>query len=225
MQLLNGFRHKCLACLPILLGAFLFAATLPGLSACADEKLPPPLKAGGRGIFGLIENRASGPRGNFPTKPISDEELSTILWATTGLNRNGSGWTIPLAKGREPYVRVYVLRKQGTFRYNWLEHSLVEISKENALHQITSDNFVRAAPIVLALVADGEKMAAFSQHESGLHFDYVAAGAMTEHTYLAADALGISTRYIIQFNAEALARELKLGKGDYGLCLMPLGKR
>jgi hypothetical protein len=193
--------------------------------ALADVALPKPKTSGGDGVFDLIERRASGTRNNFPTGEISLEDLSTILWAATGRNRGDSGWTVPMAGGLPPYVKVYVVKRDGVFVYDWKEHALVEISKKNAMADITGDNFVKASAAVLVLVSDPSGLGSMARSNSNNSLSYIATGAISQNVYLASDALGISTRYLISMNAGGISRELKLKKDETPLCIMPLGHR
>jgi hypothetical protein len=138
----------------VLFTVFLLCCLLVASAAFAGVKLPDPKKDGGGGIFNLIERRASGVRGNFPRGEISRDELSVILWAASGLNRGGKGWTVPLAGGRPPYVKIYAVMPDGAFLYDWKEHSLFEVTSENVLDDITGDAFVKEAPCVLVFVSD-----------------------------------------------------------------------
>jgi hypothetical protein len=194
-------------------------------AAWADVKLPDPKRGGGDGIFGLLEKRASGTRGDFPKNDISLDELSTILWAATGLNRDGKGWTVPTAGGKSPYVKIYAVKPDGVFLYDWKEHSLVEISNKNALGEITGDGFVKESPCVLVFVTDAGDLGSMASLNAGNSLAYIATGAMTQNIYLAADSLGISGRYMVSFNGDGMKNELKLRDGETPLCIMPLGKR
>jgi hypothetical protein len=205
--------------------AALLVCTIMAQSALADISLPKPTSTGGDGIFALIERRASGTRGNFPNGDISDGELGTILWATTGRNRGDTGWTVPLAGGRPPYVKVYAVRRDGVFLYDWKNHALAEISKKDALADITGDGFVKSSPVVLVLVSDPSNLGSMARLNDGNALAYTAAGAMSQNAYLAADALGISTRYMVSMNVDGVKRELKLKNDEAALCIMPLGKR
>ena len=110
-SLRNCFKTRVILAI-VLLGSVLC------VSARADIKLPEPQIEGGSGIFTLLKSRASAVSGNYPTGQVSQAELSTLLWAASGLNRPGKGWTVPLAMGREPYCKVYVAGDEGTFLYD-----------------------------------------------------------------------------------------------------------
>jgi nitroreductase len=194
-------------------------------TAFADVKLPDPRKDGGEGVFALIEKRASGTRGEFPKGAVSLDDLSTILWAGSGRNRNDGGWTIPLAGGRPPYVKIYALRSDGVFLYVPNEHVLREISDKNALSDVTGDGFVRDSSAVLIFVSDPSNLGNMANLNGGNALAFVAAGAMSQNIYLAADSLGVSARYMVSMKADAVKRELKLRDDETPLAIMPLGKR
>lgn len=215
------FKNKSGVCVVTLVVLALVALCAP---AWADVKLPDPLTEGGNGIFSLLKSRASAAGSDYPTGQVSLEELSTLLWAASGLNRPGKGWTIPLAMGREPYCKVYVAGDEGTFLYDWKEHALKEISKDNVKAAIGSQGFVGRSSHVLVFVTDGKALGNFS-NSRGEEWGNVAVGAMTQNVYLAADALGIGVRYMASLSSDVARASLQLAEGDIPVCIMPIGKR
>ena len=203
--------------LAVFLGVFI------GRAGAEDVKLPDPQTSGGPGVFDMLQRRASALSASFPTGPVSMEELSTILWAASGLNRPGKGWTIPLARGQEPYCRVYVAGEQGIFLYDWKDNSLKEIAKGDVRNELGSQGFFANVPYILVFVADGKAVEAFGERGPG--FAQVAVGSMTQNIHLAAEALNIGVRYFATFNADAARGHLKLAGNDTPVCVMPMGKR
>ncbi|MDR2523713.1 MAG: nitroreductase family protein [Synergistaceae bacterium] len=193
-----------------------------GMTAWGGE-LPPPQTEGGMGLFEAFRKRASAPGGDFPTGKLEPEELSTILWAASGLNRGEKGWTVPMARGLAPYCKVYVAEDAGVFLYEWRSHDLKEISKENIRARVGAQSFVKAAPCILIIVAGGEGLTEFEEPDR-TEFANVAAGAITQDVYLAAAALGVGTRYIHSMKVEEIRNVLGLTDGDRPICLMMLGK-
>jgi len=207
----------------VLIVLFVCFAGLAVAEAMEVIKLPPPQTNGGPGVFDMLRNRASALGGSFPTGKVSNEELSTLLWAATGLNRPDRGWTVPMARGHEPYVRVYVTGEDGTFLYNWNEHTLVKTSNEDGRKTISGQGFVENASHVLIFVQDMKAFEPFGGR--WVEFGSVAAGAMTQNIYLAAEALGIGTRYMVNLNADVIRSMCGLDAVDVPLCIMPIGKR
>jgi len=192
----------------------LFTASI----ACAQSvKLPAPQTTGGVPTLEAIENRASPASAQFPTGEISRQELSTLLWAASGRNRDGKGWTVPTAMGMDPYVSVYVASKDGMFLYNGKEHSLEQLSAGDARAKVSAQSFANSAPYILVFVVKGK--------ESGAIFGQALVGAMTQNVYLASQSLNIGARFMATMQQEVARKELKLADEDVAVCIMPLGKR
>ena len=207
----------------VLAAFFLCLVSVAAAEAAEFVKLPAPQTSGGAGVFDMLKHRASALGGSFPTGKISQEELSTLLWAATGLNRPDKGWTVPMAMGREPYCKVYVTGAEGTFLYDWKTHSLAETSKDDARSAVGGQGFVAQASHVLIFVTDGKAIGSFGGR--GADWGPVAVGAMTQNVYLAAEALGIGARYMASLKADAVRSVCALESEDVPLCIMPIGKR
>lgn len=203
---------------------FVFLA-IASTATAAENALPKPATEGGKGVFAAINSRASAKGDMFPTNPVSMQDLSTLLWAASGRNREGKGWSVPVAMGRDPYSTVYVAKSDGVFRYDGKNHSLVEISKENIMPGITRQGFAAKAPVVLIFVIDGGKVAEFGDPVRRASFGYLLIGSMTENVYLAAESLNIGVRYMATLNEDFLRAKLGLPAADTLVCIMPVGGR
>jgi nitroreductase len=193
-------------------------------AGAAEIQLPPPQTEGGIGVFEALKKRSSTEGGDFSAAELSPAELSTILWAASGLNRGEKGWTVPMARGMAPYCKVYVAGSNGVWLYDWASHSLKEISPDNVKAKIGSQAFVRRASHLLILVADPEVLKVFPNPEVQAEFANVLAGAMTQNVYLAAASLKLGARYIHRMDLAATKEALALGEGERPICLMMVGK-
>ncbi len=191
-------------------------AVLCGASARADIVLPSPQTRGGQGVFTALNERHSATPGDFPLKNVSRQELSNLLWAATGQNRSGKGWTVPLAMGNAPYNSIYVLNDSGVYRYHWKLNRLVEIGKKNVKNQVGWQRIVEMAPVVLVFVADGDVKREYAD---------IATGAMTQNVYLAAASMGLEGRFVISLKENALRQALQLEEKAIPLNLMLIGKK
>jgi hypothetical protein len=204
--------------------AICFSLLGPALALADDLKLPPPITEGGMGLFEALKKRSSVAGGDFSPTELTMEELSTVLWAASGLNRGEKGWTVPMARGLPPYCKVFVASSAGVFLYDWATHGLKEISKENVKAKIGRQGFVRRASHILIIVADPEGLKAFSEPAEKTEFAQVLAGAMTQNVYLVAAALNLGGRYIHGMEIPAIREALKLAEGEDPICLMMIGK-
>jgi hypothetical protein len=60
---------------------------------------------------------------DFSDEPVTDEELSTVLWAAYG-QRNDGMQTVPNINGTHS-AAIYVLKEDAVYTYNPVNHSLV----------------------------------------------------------------------------------------------------
>ena len=205
-------------------GFLLFALLVCSGPAFAAETLPAPQQADGMGLFEALKKRSSATGGDFSPAEVSREELSTILWAASGLNRGAKGWTVPMWRGVPPYCRVYVAADDGVFLYDWKDHQLEKISGENIKGKIGKQAFVKKAYYALIFVTDAAILSQFKSDDITRDFSHVAVGAMTQNVYLACAALQVGTRYVHAMHADEIVRALNLPDGDTPIALMLLGK-
>ncbi|MDR3203811.1 MAG: SagB/ThcOx family dehydrogenase [Deltaproteobacteria bacterium] len=208
-----------------LIAAFLLSSLLATNLFADDIKLPAPKKEGGEGIFTLLERRASGTRTAFPTGAISLDELATVLWAASGQNRDGKGWTVPIAKGSPPYVKIYVVKADGAFKYDWKSHSLLEVTKDNVMANVSGDDFVIKSSAILVFVVDGENLGPLSQVPDPSLIAGALGGAMSQNVYLAVDSLSLATRYLMTLKKDGAIEKLKLSQKDQPIFIMPLSRK
>jgi nitroreductase len=205
----------------IMLGVAVFMVSC---QAGETIKLPAPQKKGGPDVLTAIDLRASAGAGDFSSqKELSREEVSTLLWAASGLNRDGKKWTVPMGRGRPPYTKVYVTDRTGVYLYDWKNHALVTISNDSKAHgDIPSQAFAKTASVNMYMVPD---MAQLSGDSFGEEWAVLLAGAMSQNVYLAAGALDVSARLVYSIDRDLAKKALGLEGGDKALFAIILGKR
>lgn len=201
---------------------FILAAILTiavSTAACAANiVLPDPDKTGGPAVLAAINGRASALQEPFAKQELTLRELSTILWAATGKNREPKGWTVPLAMGREPYVSIYVLLKSGGYLYNWEKNALIDASNQPRLiSKAANQDYAKTAPCLLVFVSRGTMNVD--------QYNYIAVGAMSQNAYLAAEALGLKARFLESFNKLSIESALMLGPVMNVCGIMAVGRQ
>lgn len=79
-------------------------------------ELPAPNKSGGTPLMQALNERHSS-KMNYSGSPLSLQQLSDLLWATWGVNREDGRRTAPTAMNRQD-VRVYVALENGVWLYD-----------------------------------------------------------------------------------------------------------
>lgn len=190
----------------------------------ADIKLPQPQKKGGPSLFEAMDRRNSPGQREFPTGDLTNEDLSTILWAASGNNRDSNKWTVPMAMGRPPYCRIYLTAKSGVYLYDWKKHSLNQIDAKDVRTEIPLQQFAKDAPAALYIVSDGKALEALNEpltSEGGA----VLAGAMSQNIYLACEGVGVGARLIYSIKRDVSSKAFKLPAQDKVLFAILLGKK
>ena len=147
----------------------------------------------------LLERKSAS---SFADRPLSREELSRLLWATTGVNREDGHRTTPSGQGRYS-VDVLVALPGGVYRYEPKEHRLVRVFVEDIREKIPNqDPFKKGAMIVLYVI---------NKDKAGrIEFADLEIGCMGQNLYLEAAALGIGSRIIANIKAADVTKTLGL---------------
>ena len=88
------------------------------------EKLLPPQKTGGMPLMAALAARHT--QRKFREAPVGAQDLSNLLWAAFGVNREDGRRTMPTAMNRQQLV-VYVARENGVWFYDAPAHELVQV--------------------------------------------------------------------------------------------------
>lgn len=191
------------------LGMLLLVISLQALSAQERNviKLPAPQKNIGRPLMEALQLRQSARE--FSDKKPGMQELSNLLWAAFGINREESGKrTAPSARNWQE-VDIYVFTTEGVYIYNAKDNSLEEVMKEDLRALTGRQDYVKTAPVNLVYVADlsktGNASAGDKMLYSGADVGFIAQNV---YLYCASQDMAVVVRGMI--DREALSAKLKL---------------
>ena len=183
-----------------------------------------------------IANRQS--RRQFNEAPLTQEELSFLLWATQGVReQSGAGHarrTVPSAGARhalETYLCVLNVEglDRGFYRYLPLEHQLlVEYRDESAAEKVSlaafQQNWMSSAATVFiwsAIPYRTEWRYGLAAHKVIL----LDAGHVCQNLYLACEAISAGTCAVAAYDQELMDHLLKIdGKDEFVIYLAAVGK-
>lgn len=177
------------------------AVEFPALS---DNSLPPPITVN-MTIDKAIQYRTS--IREFTNESIGDEELSTILWSAYGLRRDGNR-TVP-AINEKHGVKIYVLKEEAVYLYDYINHSLV-FYKDGDYRYIGQYD----APIQLGLIWD-------KKQNSNENFVGAEMGEIGQNIYFMSSALEIGT--VATAEVPSPLSEIGLPSYEEGKIVMPIG--
>lgn len=110
-----------------------------------------PTKTGGMPLMEALNNRASNR--DFSKEELSKQQISNLLWAAWGINRENGKHTAPSSRNKQE-IEVYLSSKDGLFLYIPENHSLKRIHKTDIRNTTGKQAFTNEAPINLIYVAN-----------------------------------------------------------------------
>lgn len=163
----------------------------------------------------------------FSPEPLSDQELSDLLWAANGYNRpKERKRTAPTAVNRQE-VDLYVLRADGAFLYDAAANALDRVSNDD-LRGLTGrpgpNNFALEAPIALVYVVDFERQRMKDRPADALKYAHVDCGFVGQNVYLHCAATGLSTVFLGSLQPDAIAEALGLPETRRPVFAQTVGK-
>ena len=199
---------------------FVFLMTLAAFTLSAqDIALLAPETGKGVNVMQAFNQRRS--TREFDSKELTLQDMSNLLWATMGINRQDNKLTAPSCRNLQE-IRLFVITANGAYEYIPLSHSLHQVA-EGDLRQMVAgqQDFVTKAPVSLLMVADMDK---FGNTDSrSMTMAAIDAGIVTENACIAAAGLGLATVPRASMESDKLRQALGLTETQIPLMNAPVG--
>lgn len=188
----------------VFIGSFL--ATVYAQETTRTIKLKAPDLKGEMTLMQALSNRKTDR--SFKPEMISGQELSDLLWAAYGINREDGKRTAPSTMDFQE-IELYISLETGLYFYNAKDHSLELIADADLREDTGLQPFVKEAPINLIYVSDFSKMGKMSDQEKD-SYSHADSSFISQNVYLycASKKLGTVVRGFI--NKEVLSAKMKL---------------
>jgi len=188
-------------------------------SVAQDIALITPESDKGLNVMRAFEQRRS--TREFDTKELSIQDLSNILWATMGVNRQDNKLTAPSCRNKQE-IRLFVFTEKGAYEYIPASHMLRHVADGDFRPVIAgAQQFVQEAPLCLVMVADMEKFG--STDAKAMTMAAIDAGIVTENVCVASAGLGFATVPRAQMDAGQIRKILGLSEKQIPLMNTPIG--
>lgn len=195
--------------------------------------LPPPTPKGGMSLEEAIARRRS--IRHFTREPISQSQLSTILWAAQGITDVRSGNRATPSAGATYPLEVFVVVgshcvegiSDGIYHYNPESHSLARHRQGDLRQELAGaalgEEYIYQAPVDIVIGAVYERTT-LTYGDRGERYVHLEVGHAGQNIYLQATVLGLGTVVIGAFHDEQVREVLQLDKQIKPLYIMPVGK-
>lgn len=180
-------------------------------------QLPPPQLSGGLDVLQATSCRRS--RRKFHPGPLTQEQLSTLLWSSAGVTAKVGNFELraaPSAGGLYPietYLAIHHARgiDPGVYHYGVLDHVLEQLRAGEVGVQLSSAGINQgvltdaAAVFLWSAVVDRCRA---KYRERAWRYIYLDAGHVAAHVTLVAEALGLSSCPVGAFHDDEVAHLL-----------------
>ncbi|MBQ3627414.1 MAG: SagB/ThcOx family dehydrogenase [Bacteroidaceae bacterium] len=194
---------------------------LMGISCFAQTtKLPTPdMKRQTISVMETYKQRKSVRE--YSAKALSEKDLSDLLWAAQGQNREDGHLTSPTAMNRQE-IRLYVFTEKSVSLYDPQANTLTQVaSGDHRGIMASGQDFVKNAPVVLLMVADMDKFRSNNQHAQWMVA--VDTGIVCENINLFCSAAGLCTVPRGTMDSKAISTLLGLNDNQIPLINNPVG--
>ena len=169
-------------------------------------KLPEVQKTGGMSLMEALQNRQS--QREYSNKDLSLQQMSNLLWAAYGINRENGYRTAPSARTAHEYD-IYIIKPEGWYVYDAKEHAMLKMGIEDLREFAGTQDFVKTAPVNLIFVANMDKMASFNE-EMQKFYSAADVGYISQNVYLWCASEGLATIVRGQIDKPKAKEVLKL---------------
>ena len=176
-------------------------------------------------VTNALKNRMSNR--NFVEKDLTPAQLSKILWAANGINRDNGKRVNPAALGVYS-VEVYAVTREGIYLYDAEKHKLNLIAAGDYRSTTTTgQSFVEKASVNLIYVENPDAWKN-SRHtppprENQLAFANITAGAMVQSVALAAQTENLGNCVRGSINRDEFGKVAKLSADKTILLAQSIG--
>lgn len=165
---------------------------------------------------------------DFSTEPLTEKNLSEILWAAYGVNGPDNHRTVPSACGIYP-LSIYAFLPDGVYLYDPVERTLTLKVEGDHREKAGMQEFVASAPLSLVMLSDFTKFKTgnptFDPILAGNEMKYslLDAGAATENVYLYCTCAGINVVERGMADEKTIKELLGLGDNMHLVVSMTVG--
>ncbi len=166
-------------------------------------------------LLSALENRHSAR--DFANVPLEIGEISALLWAAGGINRESGRLTVPTSSNTQDML-IYIIKEDGVWLYNPVEHTIEQKSAKD-VRQTLEPAVARGAAATIYYVQNMEK--ASNERAGDRH-----AGSMYQNVGLFCAVANLNNVVTGSFNRNAgIEQTLQIPANHRAIIAQSVGKR
>ena len=179
-------------------------------------KLPAPSETGGMPLMEALSKRATN-RTMDGEKSLSQQQLSDLLWAAWGINREDGRRTAPSALNRQE-IDLYLVGRKAAYLYDAKEHSLKLVAEGDHRSEVSSQDFAKNGDWIVIFAADYDKMGGGNEAIAGID-----AGLIAQNIYLYGASEGLGVVVHASVDRDTISKVLKLRPAQHIMIAQTVG--
>ena len=194
-----------------------------GKSANANAttiQLPQPSKSGGMALTDALAHRRS--TRTFTAKPMTQAEISQLLWAAQGITDDKGRRTAPSASAQY-FLHVYLATPDAFFEYLPVGHQLKKLQSGDLRAKLSVQPSVKTAPCVLLIAGEYGRATEKYGADKGPRVTNLEAGHVAQNVLLQATALGLGAVPVGGFEPKDAQKAASLPAQQTPIYLIPVG--
>ncbi len=152
--------------------------------------LPQPQRTGGMPLFEALDKRQS--LRSYSPGGLSSQDLSNLLWAAFGINREDGRRTAPSARNWQQFD-IYLIMADGWYMYDANNHSIIKKGNEDLSEYAGTQDFTATAPLNIIFVSDHSRITGNVSREKKDFNSATDAGFISQNVYLFCASEGLAT--------------------------------
>lgn len=188
-----------------------------------SEIILPTVKTTGKmSVEEAIQKRKSVRK--YSATELTIEQVSQILWSAYGANprKRFTGRTVPSAGAIYP-ISIYLVDKNGVYRYQSLNHSLVLVKKGDLRSELDNgQGFIKDVSINLVVAGNVAKCAK-RYNDRAQRYVAMECGHVGQNVSLQAVSLGLDTVMVGAFDDERVREVLSIPQEETPFYIIPVG--
>ena len=158
----------------------------------------------------------------YSAKPLSEQDISDLLWAAYGINRDDGRRTAPTATNAQE-IDLYLFNETGGYYYN-AKDNILEPRCAGDLRKLFANgqDFVLGAPVILLMVGDIEKLRG-DDKDRKLRLACMDAGIVSQNINLFCASRGLATVPRAMMEENAIRDILNLKEFQHPILNNPVG--
>ena len=183
----------------------------------------------------LMHRRIS--RRDYSKRPLTQQELSFLLWATQGIKEASSNVSlriVPSAGARHPFETYLAINRvddlpPGLYRYSAINHKLIQLKTDESFSQqlaatcLGQQMFVTCA-VAFIWTAIIER-SRWKYQQRAFRYIYLDAGHVCQNLYLACEALNAGCCAVGAIDDDAVNQLIQVdGQEEFAIYLATVGK-